>query len=431
MLALTNHKPTVTVRLLVGLCLLGLGMAALLSLSANTARSQPFKVPAMPLVCPQGPPRCDFASIQEAVQAAEPGSILRLLEGDYHENVTIEKSLTLVGSEPERVRLLGKDPNKPVLLVRPEGNFQLILNGLTIISEGSKYAVLVVPKGDGAESSLLLSLSDVQVVDPRTGVGLRLCQEDERFHRLRVSLSRVRFESGFAGVDWRCSHDQGALQVRRSSFVGSQIGLLFSIGSPSQVEISESTFEGNLTGLIAGVSGYLVIKDSAFRGNSIGLELAAGPESTLYVVQSTFEGNTIGAFVKSLGIIYGPTEGAKVRIADSEFRDNELYGVKLFNAYDTTLEGNVIRHNGTGILIGFSNNRLWISDNVVQANREWGVALQRPPCIGEDKPFFKDALFRVWGEDNVIRDNGRGDLCPEEFNWPPNFVSRPDETEGK
>ena len=48
----------------------------------------------------------DFASIQAAVQAAEPGSVVRVCPGRYAESVTVDKPLTLRG-QPDAVEAIG------------------------------------------------------------------------------------------------------------------------------------------------------------------------------------------------------------------------------------------------------------------------------------------------------------------------------------
>ena len=46
-------------------------------------------------VCLSG---CDYTSIQEAVNAAQPGDIIEVQSGTYYENVVVNNSLTLKGN---------------------------------------------------------------------------------------------------------------------------------------------------------------------------------------------------------------------------------------------------------------------------------------------------------------------------------------------
>lgn len=56
-----------------------------------------------------------------------------------------------------------------------------------------------------------------------------------------------------------------------------------------------------------------------------------------------------------------------------------------------------------------------------------GVALDQSGCFPDLLPVLAigeeaGKVFRIVGENNEIRDNGQGDLCPEDYNWPEGFV---------
>jgi len=90
--------------------------------------------PPLLTVCPQGPPACDFASIQEAVQAANPGDILWIYPGTYQESLIIDKSLKLVASQREKVIIQppGGDV-KVVVSIQTEDEITVILDGIAVI----------------------------------------------------------------------------------------------------------------------------------------------------------------------------------------------------------------------------------------------------------------------------------------------------------
>lgn len=79
-------------------------------------------------VCPAG---CQYGSIQNAVDAAEPGDTIKVKAGTYKENVKIDKNLSLVGEGKNKVRVEGSRKGHPVIRIGP-GRVQVKLKGLKI-----------------------------------------------------------------------------------------------------------------------------------------------------------------------------------------------------------------------------------------------------------------------------------------------------------
>src|SRR4029453_8173359 len=71
-------------------------------LQASTARTV--------TVCPSGPPSCDYATIQEALDAVEDGDSIRVAPGTYAGGLNIEKSVRLLGSGASQTTISGGDP---------------------------------------------------------------------------------------------------------------------------------------------------------------------------------------------------------------------------------------------------------------------------------------------------------------------------------
>jgi hypothetical protein len=99
---------------------------------SESGEGQPPKLPLL-TVCPEGPPRCDFVKVQEAIAAAEPGDFIQVLAGIYQENLVIAKSLHLVGAGHDQVRIQGVEPGRPTITLQVEGEMKLFLDGLTIV----------------------------------------------------------------------------------------------------------------------------------------------------------------------------------------------------------------------------------------------------------------------------------------------------------
>jgi nitrous oxidase accessory protein NosD len=105
-----------------------------------------YVVPVLITVCPQGPPQCDFSSIQEAIDAARPGDMITVGPGTYEENLVIEKPLTLRGAGPDRTTVVGHIVDWPsaVISIRAES---VRVEGFTITGTGL-YPIGVWVRGD-------------------------------------------------------------------------------------------------------------------------------------------------------------------------------------------------------------------------------------------------------------------------------------------
>ncbi len=63
-----------------------------------------------------------FVTIGEGLDAASPGAIVAVAEGSYPESLEITKPVRLWGLCPDKVEVLGADPEARVIFVRPGGN---------------------------------------------------------------------------------------------------------------------------------------------------------------------------------------------------------------------------------------------------------------------------------------------------------------------
>jgi hypothetical protein len=417
---------------------LGLVIALLLIPGGvNGNNDEPPPLPKTLRVCPQGPPSCHYSKIQEAIDAARPNGIILIEAGTYLENLTISKSLSLVATEPGTVRIQGKEPAiETITFDKAQGDFQVILEGLTILGgpparEDEAHPLSPVcteqncPVGidirpEGSHSSLRLTLIDVQV-GPTESHGL-FCGSEQRFTgSAYVHLFHSRFvDNDHGAILWLCRHRETVFRVDQTVFSGNDFGLVISADA-TDIEIKGTKLIGNNGyGVIVTSKDalHLTITNSWFQNNDLGVGFAApqAGKGLLNIRESYFINNFTGL---NLGNILEeePKDQVVAHIEDSIFLGNHQYGLLLVNDYRLMIQNNTIQENGTGIMVRRSSNLLDISDNVITHNKEWGVALYLPPCEDVDIP----PPIVIEGEGNEIRDNGEGDLCPEDFNWPSNF----------
>ena len=415
-------------------------LVALLVL-VKLSQSQPSPLSQTLRVCPQGPPACDFADIQQALDAAQPHDFILIGPGDYQANLTLTKSVSLIATESRQARIRGKDPNKPTLTIKAQGDFRVTLEGLLLTSNPARrppersvlcnletcppiIGVRVREEGEGP-TSVHLTLLNVEVSQGNYfGLSCDFAPEDT-FQGASIAILNSRFSDLlFAAVGPGCY--KTSLYIDRSVISGIDSAVGVSVYSHVTAKILNSYFVRGGVG-IGGENVVVEVANSWFQGRG-GIVFRAEADSRLEVRSSYFVDN-------STGLSFGryPSKGeiidsVTVRVENSVFAKNR-YGLVIDNPYQSVIEGNKIEENHTGILIFSSANTLQLNRNLIRKNAKWGVALDVSPCteFGYELPVsVLPELFHIQGEDNEIYDNGQGNLCPKDFNWPPNFVKTPE-----
>jgi hypothetical protein len=86
--------------------LLLIGLIAVLSASPLAAAT-PMRASSTLNVCPEGPPICQFATVQEALDAAQNGDSIMIAPGSYDGGFTVDKSVSLIGSGQSQTTVSG------------------------------------------------------------------------------------------------------------------------------------------------------------------------------------------------------------------------------------------------------------------------------------------------------------------------------------
>lgn len=116
-----------------------------LGLNFSTA-SQTFRV------CEYG---CEYSSIERAVNDAASGDQIKILNGNYTENLTIDKDISLTGTNPQWVRITSARKELPTISIGPSST-SVELRNLTVTGEENRGKALSI-RGD-AELTLTNSL---------------------------------------------------------------------------------------------------------------------------------------------------------------------------------------------------------------------------------------------------------------------------------
>lgn len=300
----------------------------------------------------------DFPTIQAAVDAVAEGGTVLIGPGIYKENLTITKSVRLVGAGQEQVQLQYTDPDHPIIQIIPEDFVQIHFQNLTI--------------GDPAFPIEQVDVPPTLIGPKLAGRGLKI------FAPVQMVLRRVTIGGLISGVD------------------------LFPLGRylvifPSQVILEEVKLVRNWVGL-ASLGVHLLVVRSKIEENIIGGLIGAHEERILFS-QSSISRNREFGINLILGSVFGNTPFDFI-VEENEFKQNGV-GIVMSNAR----EGNSIRIEG----------------NRFVQNKRYGIAIVDPTCpIDPLISLPKIPLIQIFGGGNEFHNNGQ-DLCPLDYPWPPGF----------
>ena len=150
----------------------------------------------------------EFASIayglQAAIDAAAPGQTLRIPPGTYMENLTIDKGITLIGSEGDEVWIVGVEEERPVITIEGESG-----KTITVAIEHLGIGKGRGRNGNGIEAhgNVELHLTNVELLDNEAhgievGGTVRLFLEN---CEARSMGSGIEFYGSTSGVIRNCS----------------------------------------------------------------------------------------------------------------------------------------------------------------------------------------------------------------------------------
>lgn len=368
-------------------------------------------------VCAQG---CDFASIQQAIDAAGAGDRIWIKPGTYAEHLVIRKSLTLEGSGAKETVIKGAQPDKPILFIPDGASIEVRLADLALIGSLSK-AILSSP------------------CDPVLSVGQ--CPAGiEVGGAAQLSLYRVRLEDHWSGGIW--IYGPARVQLFDSQIGSTNIGgvqlyhraaELWVVGSQFSVGYNRETFGQDRRGIWASHSRQITVVNSTFSRSDTAIHVEG--QAQIVVINARFLGAGVlfgGGFrgdkVKAVvvgsefldGASLSASDESQITVVNSRFKHG---GIVLSEKARAVIQGTEIAENaGNGVLL-HGSGQVYLEGNRIVGNGGWGVALGIPQCDYD----FGLAAPQVSGRDNEIPDkdqpngNKKGALCPAGYPWPPGF----------
>ncbi len=345
--------------------------------------------PPSPLtVCPQGPPACDFAQIQQAIDAAPPGATIEIGAGTYAENLSIvDKPLTLRGQGGNAI-IQGVLPTVAVVQIRVAQPSPVILEEIAVI------APLADPGSFGP---------DGVVISGSTQAVLR-----------RVQVSRAD-SSGLV------IQDAANATIEESQFFHSGDGIV--VEGRSRVTIRRVLAFGNGVGISISGSAQAQLEEVRVLANSAAGIFIDGPRAQVLIQDSDIAGNGFGG--PSPGVsIFG---AADVQILQTAIYGNHGYGLSILddpsNAIKVEVSRSFIfsnRFSGIFAHLGNPDTHVELTENEIYANLDrYGVEVETPPCV------FRPTTVRgtISGRKNVIPGpeegaaNRLGAVCPDELSF--------------
>ena len=319
----------------------------------------------------------EYPTIQAAIDAVAEGGMVLIGPGTYQESIRITKSLRVIGVSQDLVHI---QANKAITIeaVRP----------------------------------IQVYLSDLTVKAQQLGIGIG--------SQVQAIIERSTVTSRYVGIE----------------LLGGSVGFL------SAVTISRASCCGIFT-----LSSHLGLQGATIKENHIGIALVL--DAILTVQDSIMKENDIG-----IAAIIGLGGRGILDIFDNSLSANMLAAVAVINngLLEAYLARNEISTNGVGIYLGYDfyqeNQQKFqrpiprlvrMSQNKIIGNLYYGLALQRKECdedrilskilqglfplpipiLGVEEASLEGTVFTGW--DNKIQDNGKADLCPPDYPWPPGF----------
>lgn len=364
-------------------------------------------------------------SIQEAVDKAQPGSVLCLEEGRWEESILISKPLTLkgLGDKPE---IYSTTPNTATIFAGGEAGL-IKLRNLTI----SSYAKAYRPPIIHGESELEITNCVIS--------------QEEKFRESALLVFTDLTSKQKVDLD---------LKITDTVFKNGSVGI-YPTEYSIKALIQDSTINSDPTGLTVG----------KLRSNSD--KEYEGPEVKITVEDSLFKGIREKSDEKKSGIGISLADGAQAKIANTSISNFPAGGIRVIGAGEVEVNNSVIKDNGgngvtlkdlsratvtnskiiqnggSGIFVSSwsryagkelsgkvlyqhdllpSNIEATIRGNKIANNSGHGVTISTEKCALEEYVNAVGFWGSITGALNKITDNGKKNVCPSELS----FLSKKD-----
>ncbi len=375
-------------------------------------------------VCAQG---CDFTSIQQAVEAAQPGDSIKVEAGIYTENLVIPQDLSLTGIGPAQTVVKALDPDKPILYVPGDSRVKVSIYGMAFVG---------IPRP--RSSSPLCSGPEHH---GQCSVGIEVGGE------AALTIEWVRIEDIQGGI-W--GHNSSTARISSTEIRNpGWYGLL--LEGSANFTIVDGAINNPNSGPASDYNperyGVLMREDARLRMigtsiasnyNSVALKLEGQAQATLefgHIAQNR-EGiklhDEARATILSSAIMGHPVAGIYAQdraqfvlnyslLALNSHGGGGFGAIRIVNESKASINKTNFILNGAGIVVADSAQLILNYSRLLR--NLWGVLLYVSPCF-IDAP--TQTKVTILGQGNEIPDQNQEDgnslaLCPPDYPWPPGF----------
>lgn len=273
-------------------CILFISLPCLLAGPGISAHAADWVVSQSPDgACAPEDPRC--SSIQAAVNAASPGDTLHISEGEYLENVVIDKDLSLIGMGRPVV-----DGNHYASVFKVSGNIVVSFQSLTLRNGNGVEGEIGGWGGGINNQGGQVTVSDVVFDHNESPEGGALYSGGGS-----ITVDHSVFDGNFSGFGGAIENVGGAITITQSSFCSNHATLGGGIYNKSGVLIvRESTFDSNSADFGGGISneGTLTLQNCTFASN----QSPQGGALENFYGEATLQSSTLNLNSSPLGSIF-------------------------------------------------------------------------------------------------------------------------------
>ena len=312
----------------------------------------------------------DFERLQDAVNASEDGDTIRVWEGIYHENVVVNKTVSLIGNGSANTTIDGGGVGD---VVRIEADW-CNMSGFGIQNSGSSYwndagielqadnttimANTISNNGVGIflDSSGNTIITGNTILDNALGTILSSSGN--------TSITDNAIANNYRGIFLDSSSNTSIVgnTITGSSILNDTVGIYLS--SSSNASIAGNTIMNNSYGILFSSSNVITITNNTIASNGDGIYLYSSGNTT--IADTTISNNGDGIYLSS---------SSNTIITGNTISSNNDKGIYLHSSSSTTITGNTISNNDVGIYLKYlrysSNNTVHL--NNIVANTNYGI----------------------------------------------------------
>jgi parallel beta-helix repeat protein len=313
-----------------------------------------------------------FPTIQQAVDAADPGATVIVHHGVYAENVTIGKSLTLRGAGHP---LLVPASGIPLMVDNPVGS--VVIEGLDINAPSGQPGIFYDGLSD--DDSNLGVVRNCTITGGQSGIFAREC--DLKIRNNDISgfsgspVSRGLIAIGLGGAT--------RIEATHNRIVGEPVaGNLGITILAASIRIKSNDVRSTFASAIQVFQTEGVIRLNRLTDNRVGINLIQSPNCIIEhnVAESTAD------FTASINAQNLPV--GHLRVADAsnnaQIRNNTLIGgnlgISLLRSADVVIDSNIVRDTvnagsilGVGISVILSSAGVEAHNNNIEGNASFGM----------------------------------------------------------